>query len=255
MTLQRRGQIAGLVRENGAVRVGDLAEQFRVSEVTIRSDLLQLEKEGLLVRDRGGAIAPTSSRQVTSLMAVEGRAHLQTDEKGRIARAAAELVNPGDTIILDAGTTAVEMAQYLVGISPLTVVTNAVNVALQVAAVTDARVIMLGGTFNRESSSNLGPAAENGLGELIVQKAFLGTQAIDLEHGLTDTTIEIAQVKRAMIRSARRVILLTDSSKWGKSGFMKVAPVTDIDSIITDTGLPAEIQEELERVGVEVRLV
>jgi len=255
MILHRRAQIADLVRQSGAVRVADLAERFQVSEVTIRGDLVQLEKQGQLIRDRGGAIPLNSTREITTLLAVEQRAHLQIAEKQRIARAAAQLVSPGDTILMDAGTTVVEMAPHLAGISPLTVVTNALNVALEVAAKTEARVILLGGTFSRESSSTLGSLAEHTLGELLVQKAFLGTQAFDLEHGFTDTTLEIAQVKRAMIRAARRVILLTDSSKLGHSGFIKVAPLTAVQTLISDTGLPAEIHTALERQGVEVVLV
>lgn len=255
MILQRRAQIAELVRQSGAVRVADLAERFKVSEVTIRNDLVQLEKQGQLVRDRGGALPLDHAREITSLLAVEQRAHLQIAEKQRIARAAAQLVSPGDTILMDAGTTVVEMASHLAGIEPLTVVTNALNVALEVSAKTDARVILLGGNLSRESSSTLGSLAEHTLGELLVQKAFLGTQAFDLEHGFTDTTMEIAQVKRAMIKAARCVILLSDSSKLGHRGFIKVAPLTAVQTLITDTGLPAEVRAELERLGVEVVMV
>ncbi len=251
MVLQRRAQIAEHVRQSGSARVTDLAEQFQVSEVTIRNDLMQLEKQGQLIRDRGGALPLDHARELTSLLAVEQRAHLHIAEKQRIARAAAQLVNPGDTILMDAGTTVVEMAPHLAGIASLTVVTNALNVALEVAAKTDAKIILLGGTFSREASSTLGSLAEHTLGELLVQKAFLGTQAFDLENGLTDTTIEIAQVKRAMIRASRRVILLTDSSKLGQSGF-KVAPLSAVHVLITDHRLPEETTAALENLGVEV---
>jgi len=252
MTLQRRVQIADLVRQCRAVRVNELADRFKVSEVTIRNDLMHLEKQGQLIRDHGGALPVDHSRQITTLLAVEQRAHLQTTEKQRIARAAATLVSPGDTILMDAGTTVVEMAPYLASITPLTVVTNALNVAIEVTAKTDARVILLGGHVSRESSSTLGALAEQALGEFLVQKAFLGTQALDLERGLTDTTAEIAQVKRAMIKAARRVILLTDSSKMGQSGFIKVAPLTAVQTIITDTGLPNDARIALEALGIEL---
>lgn len=252
MIAQRRSQIADLVRGAGSARVDELAERFQVSEVTIRGDLVQLEKQGLLVRDRGGALAPSPSRELTSLLAVEQRSHLQIAEKQRIARAAAQLVSPGDTILMDAGTTVVEMTPFLAPITPLTVVTNALNVALEISNKTSAHVILLGGNLSRESSSTLGSLAEHTLDELRVQKAFLGTQAFDLEHGFTDTTLEIAQVKRAMMRAARRVILLTDSSKLGKSGFIKVAPVTAVQTIICDEGLPDEARAALAKLGVEV---
>ncbi|MGB8170181.1 MAG: DeoR/GlpR family DNA-binding transcription regulator [Chthoniobacteraceae bacterium] len=252
MINQRRTQIADLVRERGSMRVSELAEHFHISEVTIRNDLVQLEKDGLLDRDRGGAVSREPGRQLTSLLAVEQRAHLQTDEKRRVARAAAQLVSPGDTIIMDAGTTVVEMAPFLAGIASLTVVTNALNVALEVAAKTEAEVILLGGTFSREASSTVGSLAERMLGGLLVQKAFLGTQAFDLEHGLTDTTLEIAEVKRAMIKAARRVILLTDASKLGRAGFIKVAPLTALHTMICDEGIPAATREAIAGLGVEV---
>lgn len=255
MTQQRRNQIAGIVDERGSVRVSELAEQFGVSEVTVRSDLAHLEKAGHLTRDHGGAVASGSGRKVTSLLALERRAHLSAEEKKRIGRAAAQLVSAGDTIIMDAGTTVVEMARHLGGIPSLTVVTNALNVALEVAhASADARIIMVGGAVSRESSSTLGPLAEQTLGELNVRKAFLGTQALDAGGGLTDTSMEIAQVKRAMIRAAREIILLCDSSKWGSSGFIKVAPLTSIHTLVSDPGLPADAQTAIERLGVRLVL-
>jgi DeoR/GlpR family transcriptional regulator of sugar metabolism len=252
MTLHRRSRILDLVRQRGAVQVDELAELFDVSKVTIRSDLAQLEKDGLLIRDRGGAI---STSQVSTLLGVEQRAALNLEEKRRIGRAAAQLVSPGDTIIMDAGTTVVEMAPYLAGITDLTVVTNALNVAGEVSAATGARVILLGGAVSRESNSTLGPMAEHSLNELVVQKVFLGTQALDLKLGLTDTSIEIAQIKRAMLGVARQAILLTDSSKWGRAGFIKVAPLTAFQTIVIDTSLPEDAQPAIERLGVEVLLV
>ncbi len=250
--LHRRAQIAELVRQRGFVRVDELADRFNVSEVTIRHDLAQLEQDGLLIRDRGGAV---TTKQVTTLVGVEQRAELNRAEKCRIGRAAAELVCLGDTIIMDAGTTMVEMAKHLAAVSPLTVVTNAPNVAMELGAVTDARVILLGGRLHRESASTLGPFTEQSLNELVVDKVFLGTQAVDLKVGLTDTSIQIAQVKRAMLRAARQVILLTDSSKWGCTGFIKIAPLSAMQTIITDTKLPDAAQAAIERLGINLVLV
>ena len=109
--------------------------------------------------------------------------------------------------------------------------------------------------MNREASSTVGAQTEQHVGEFIAQKLFLGAQAMDMEHGLTDTTPEIAQVKRAMIRAARRVILLVDSSKWGCSGFSKVAPLTALDTVITDDALPAEARAAIEQLGIELIVV
>lgn len=256
MTLQRRTQIAELMQNEGALRVSELARRFGVSQVTIRNDLMQLEREGHLVRDRGGALPPPESGPIiSSLLEFEARTHLGVEEKARIGVAAAKMVAPGDTILLDAGTTVVEMARHLGGILPLTVVTNALNVAYHVGTTTNAQLLVLGGAFYREAASMLGPLTEQGLSDFVVSKLFLGAQAFDLEHGLTDTTLEIAGVKRAMIRAARQVILMADSSKFGSSGFIKVAPFSEIDTLITDTGLSDEAREELERLDVEVILV
>jgi len=255
MILQRRNQIVAWVQEAGAARVSELAERFQVSEVTIRNDLEELEKAGALIRDRGGALAPGKRRTLTALPAVEERARIRAEQKRRIAAAAAKRVQSGDTILLDAGTTAVEMAAFLGGIPGLTVVTNAVNVALEVAARTDARIVLLGGNFSRDAASTLGAIAEHTLAELRVPKVFLGTQAFDLENGLTDTTHEIAQIKRAMIRSAGRVYLLADSSKFGPVGFIKVAPIEAVHELISDTGLPDETAHALEHLGIRVERV
>lgn len=254
LTNQRRVAIAEKVLNQGMARVIDLARDFSVSEVTIRNDLEILERDGHLLRDHGGATAIKSGRIVKSLVGVDERATQHLEQKQNIGRAAATLVNEGDNIIIDAGTTAVEMTPWLAGISPLTIVTNAINVALKIGAANSARqeLILLGGTFHRESSSNLGPLTVHNLDEIAVQKLFLGTQALDLPHGLTDSTMEIAQVKRAMIRAAQRVILLTDSSKWDQSSFSKVAPLEEIDTLITDSAFPVAARAALEKLGVEV---
>ncbi len=192
MTLQRRSQIVELVHERGSVRVAEMAAKFRVSEVTIRSDLDQLEREGRLVRDRGGALPAGSTRIISSLPGMELRAGPHVNAKRRIAAAAASKVKAGDSLLLDAGTTVVEMVRHLSAVTGLTIVTNALNVVLAAVTATEARVLMLGGTVGRDSGSTLGPMAEDMMRNLVVDHLFLGAQAVDLEHGLTDTNIEIA---------------------------------------------------------------
>jgi DeoR family transcriptional regulator of aga operon len=252
LMLHRRARIADLVRQRGVMRVDELADLFQVSEVTIRHDLAQLEKEGQLIRDRGGAIP---IKQVSTLPSIAHRAELNLEEKRRIGCAAAQLVNPGDTIIMDGGTTVVKMTRHLANISALTVVTNGLDIATELGAVTDAQVILLGGMLHREASSTLGPLTEQSLNDLVVQKLFLGAQAVDLKVGLTDSSIEIAQVKRAMIRAARQVILLVDASKWGRTGFYKIAPLSAVHTIITDTNLPDAARTAIERLGIDLLLV
>ncbi len=252
LMLDRRTQIADLVRQQGVVRVQELADRFGVSEVTIRSDLAQLEREGLVIRDRGGAVL---NNQSSMLIAFEQRTGLYLEEKRRIGQAAARLIDPGDTIIMDAGTTVVEIAKHTLQIAPLTVVTNALNVAVEMGAVPAARVLLLGGLVNYETFSTLGAMVEQGLNDLVVQKVFLAAQSIDSEVGVTDTSMEIAQVKRAMVRAARRVILLADSSKWRRAGFIKVVPLDVIHTVVTDSNLPDDACLALERRGIELLLV
>lgn len=256
MTVERRGQIAELMQQKGALRVSELAQRFGVSQVTIRSDLVQLERDGHLVRERGGAMSPTDSRpMISSLLEFNTRTQLRVEEKARIGVAAANMVTAGDSLLLDAGTTVVEIVNHLSGITPLTVVTNALNVAYHIGMTTDAELFILGGKFERDAASMLGPLAEQGLSDLRVSKLFLGAQAFDLEYGLTDTTLEIMAIKRAMIASAHQVILMADSSKFEASGFIRVAPFTSIHTLITDAGISEEIRAELERTGMEVLVV
>lgn len=253
LMLDRRMQIAELVRQQGTVRVQDLAERFDVSEVTIRNDLAQLEKEGLVIRDRGGAVLNNQGNSM--LIAFEQRTGLYLEEKQRIGQAAAHLVEPGDTIIMDAGTTVVEMTRHLVHAAPLTVITNALNVGVELGEQPDARVMLLGGTVNYKTFSTLGPLVEQGLNDLVVQKVFLAAQSVENEVGVTDTSMEIAQAKRAMVRAARRVILLADSSKWRRTGFIKVVPFPAIHTVVTDANLPEAARRAIEGHGIELVLV
>ena len=255
MTTQRRGQITALVREQGSVRVTDLARRFDVSEVTIRTDLDHLEREGKLVRDRGGALPVVMTRTVTSLPGLDHRMSLHIEVKRRIAAAAAKRVHAGQSLILDAGTTVIEMIPHLAPLDGLTIITNALNVALAATAHTSATVILLGGVVGRDSGSTLGSRTEEMLKELLVDHLFLGVQAMDLKHGITDTNMDIAQIKRAMIRSARKVTLLADSSKWSTSGLVRVTPLATAQILISDHGLPSTARQEIESLGLEVELV
>lgn len=253
LMLDRRMQIVELLRQQGTVRVQDLADLFEVSEVTIRNDLAQLEKEGLIIRDRGGALLNQQGH--SRLIAFDQRTGLCLEEKRRIGQAAAQFVESGDTIIMDAGTTVAEMTRHLTYARQLTVVTNALNVAAEVGGHPDARVLLLGGTVNYATFSTLGSMVEQGLSDLVVQTVFLAAQSVEPDVGVTDTSLEIAQVKRAMVRAARRVILLADASKWRRTGFVKVVPFNAIHMVVTDTSLPTEARSAMERQGIELLLV
>jgi DeoR family transcriptional regulator, aga operon transcriptional repressor len=249
LTGERRRRIGEILARQGRVTVKELSKLFRVTAVTIRSDLDTMARDGLLIRDRGGAIAHTST---TLAVAFEKRALQNRDQKRSIGRMAGSLVNDRETIILDAGSTVMEMAHSLPSDKPFTVVTTALNIAARVGALPKVNVLIAGGSLSRETISTVGALAERDLENLVVDKLFLSTQAFDAEHGLTDDSLDIARVKAAMIRSARRVILLADSSKWGKSAFAKIAPLGEIDLLITDSGVSRDVERAIQRFGIEV---
>jgi len=252
LALDRRTRIVELAAHNGFVRVPELSEIFGVSEVTIRNDLDLLSKQGLLVRDRGGALANTHS---SLFVAFAQRANLNLDEKRRIGKAAARLVKSGDTIIMDAGTTVIQMAKSLSNDLAITAVTNALNVAMEVGTLPDAHVILLGGSLIRETVSTVGPQAERDLHNVIAQKAFMSAHSIDPEWGPADTSIEVAHVKRVMAQVAREVILLADSSKWGSVAFARTVPWSGINIMITDSNMPEEAQTTIKGFGIKLIVV
>jgi len=252
LALDRRARIVELAAQNGSVRVQELSEMFRVSEVTIRNDLDLLTKQGLLVRDRGGAVANTRS---SLFVAFAQRANQYQDEKRRIGQAAARLVKPGETVIMDAGTTVIQMAKSLNHDLMLTVITNALNVASEVGTLPNAHVILLGGSLIRETVSTVGPQAERDLHNVIAQKTFLGAHSIDREWGPTDTSIEVAHVKRVMAQVAREVILLADSSKWDRIAFARTVPWSGVHVMITDSNLPEEAQKTVKGLGIDLIVV
>jgi DeoR family transcriptional regulator, aga operon transcriptional repressor len=252
LTGERRRRIGEILARHGRVTVKELSKLFRVTAVTIRSDLDTMARDGLLIRDRGGAIAHTST---TLAVAFEKRAIQNREQKRLIGRMASSLINDRETIILDAGSTVMELAHSLPSDKPFTVVTTALNIAARVGALPNVNVLIAGGSLSRETISTVGALAERDLENLVVDKLFLSTQAFDAEHGLTDDSFDIARVKAAMIRSARRVILLADSSKWGKSAFAKIAPLGEIDVLITDSGISKDAERAIQRFGIEVMRV
>jgi DeoR/GlpR family transcriptional regulator of sugar metabolism len=249
LTGERRRRIGEILALRGRVTVNELSKLFGVTSVTIRSDLDTMAADGLLIRDRGGAIAHTST---TVAVAFEKRASQNREQKRFIGRLASTLVNERETIIMDAGSTVMEMAHSLPPDISCTIVTTALNVAARVGAFQNVNVLIAGGSLSRETISTVGAIAERDLENLVVDKLFLSTQAFDAEHGLTDDSFDVARVKSAMIRSARHVILLADSSKWGNSAFAKIAPLGEIDVLITDAGLSQESQKIIQRFGVEI---
>lgn len=252
---ERQEHIARIVEEHGRARVTELAAQFGVSGVTIRKDLVVLEAEHRLVRTHGGALAADRSRPELSW---EIRERLQTDQKQWIGAAAAELVHDGESIVMDASTTALSVARHLkgrVGWSQLTVVTNGLRIASELAGHPGITVLMLGGRVRWEALSLVGQLGDGLFSRINVQKAFLGAAGFTVESGLSDATDEEAQIKRSMVAAAREVIAIVDHTKWQRTAFATFCPTDKIDVVLTDDAAPAAMVQELTDRGVDVRLV
>ncbi len=253
--VERRATIVDIVLKKGVVSVSEVAQLFGVSEVTARNDLDMLARQGLVIRQRGGAIAQV---QTVLARAFDQRSEVNLDAKMRIGAYAASLVQPGETILMDAGTTVMEMAKRLHGVNPIVVVTNAMNVASQIINREGAHVILLGGSLSPETISTVGPLVERALSDLIVSKLFLGAHTVDVDAGIIDTSVEVARVKRAMIQTANEVVLVADSSKWttqSPAAFARVAPLSAVHMVVTDSGLPTEMRPSIERFGAKLCLV
>jgi DeoR/GlpR family transcriptional regulator of sugar metabolism len=228
---QRRDQIIKLLHEDGSAKVVDLAKLFRVSEVTIRQDLEKLEAEDHIIREHGGAYLKNVEDQVRSF-SLANTEHM--DRKEMIGRKAASLIESGETIILDSGSTTTEIARNLKGRKHITVITNALNIALMLGVEPGIEVMMTGGEFKPPTLSLTGQKAADFLKDIHVDKLFLATAGISLKAGLTYPSISDLVVKRAMIEAAETVYLVADSSKMRKSAFASLGALSLINYIITD---------------------
>lgn len=240
LPVQRREKILELIKEDGHAKVLQLAKIFKVTEVTIRQDLEKLEKEGFVEREHGGAYLKNVGAQVKNISLLN-QDHL--DEKASIARKALEFINDGDTIILDSGSTTTEIARLLNGYKNLTVITNALNIALILGADPEINLVVTGGEFKAPTLSLTGQKAADFFDKLHVDKLFLATAGISLKSGLTYPSISDIVVKRAMIESADHVYLVADSSKIGKNAFASLGALSLIDFLITDSKINEKDQE------------
>ncbi len=230
----RREKILELLKEDGSAKVVDLARIFKVTEVTIRQDLEKLEREDLIVKEHGGAYLKNVEDQVRNFKLVHQE---NMDQKALIAKKCLEFIESGDTIILDSGSTTTEIAKQLKGLKNLTVITNALNIALMLGVEQGIEVIVTGGEFKPPTLSLTGQKAADFFKGLNVQKLFLATAGISLKSGLTYPSISDLVVKKAMIDAADITYLVADSSKMGKSALASLGALSLIDYIITDPGI------------------
>ncbi len=246
---QRREKILELIREDGHAKVLQLSKIFKVTEVTVRQDLEKLEKDGEIIRVHGGAYLKDIDQTVKNIE-VQNQTHMH--EKSLIARKAVELINDGDTIILDSGSTTTEIAKLLAGFKNLTVITNALNIALILGVDPEINLVLTGGEFKAPTLSLTGQKAADFFNGLHVDKLFLATAGITMKSGLTYPSISDICVKRAMIESSNIVYLVADSSKIGKSSFASLGAISLIDSIITDSGIKVEDLEIFKKNDVKL---
>jgi DeoR/GlpR family transcriptional regulator of sugar metabolism len=252
---ERQDHIARIVEEHGRARVTALAERFEVSSVTIRKDLLALEASGRVVRTHGGAIAPDASRPE---LAFDVRERLQPGEKARIGAAAAALVQDGESIVLDASTTALYLARDLKrrrSWTNLTVITNGLRIASELAGHPGITVLMLGGRVRWEALSVVGQLGDGLFSRINVQTAFVGAAGFTVRTGLSDATDEEAQIKRSMVAAAHEVIAIVDHTKWQRAAFATFCRTEEIDAVLTDDAAPADMVAELVDRGIDVRLI
>lgn len=248
-TVQRRTLILEKLDSDGQVFVNDLSNQYEVSEVTIRNDLLQLEKKNMLIRARGGAI---KSNRVGVDYELSKKHKLNLEQKQRIGKRAARLIEDGDTIIIDSGTTTMEMTRNISPDSHVTVITNALNIANQLAHSQNKEVIIPGGFLRRESLSLVGTPAEKSFKNFLSDKLFLGVDGLDIEFGLMTPNIEEAHLNQTMIEISQQVIVLADSSKIFKRNLAIICPISKINILVTDDGIPPYYKSNLEKLGIEV---
>lgn len=249
---ERHKLILKKLDENGFVDVIDLSKEFDVSLVTIRKDLKTLEEKKLLFRSHGRAIP---SNPYTTENHINVKEKIQTEEKIRIAIAAGLILEPNDNIITASGTSVMEFARHLKPVDGLTVLTASLHTALILSEKPNIDIIQLGGMLRNSSLSVVGSISEKMLSEFTFTKLFLGVDGIDLEFGLTTTNAMEAALNKEMIKAAQKIIVLADSSKFGRKGFGRICGLEDVDQIITDTGIDETTKNRLFELGIEVMIV
>lgn len=253
MNLTKRHQhILAKLKKEGSVSVVDLCRDLDVSSVTIRKDLKMLEDKSLLYRTHGGG---TLNNPYTVDRHVNEKVMMQSREKSGIGEAAAKLIEPNDCILIASGTTVLSLAKNIQPKGNLTVITAALNVALELIQHPQIEVIQLAGPIRKSSSSVTGLYAEKMLEDFSCSKLFLGVDGIDAEFGLTTTNMMEAQLNKAMIRASQKTVVLADSSKFGKRGFGRICGLEDIEQVITDSNISEHMAETLQGLGIEATIV
>ena len=249
---ERRQRIVQQINDCGRVSVADLAQQFDVSEVTIRADLQALADRNLIVRTHGGAVPGSRSIGEVSLAV---RSQQQIAEKDRIGLAAAALVSHGDAIILDSSSTTLAIARHLKQHRELTILTNSLAIAYEMLDAPGVTVVMPGGTVRRDMASLIGNSGLEMFHHFNIQRGFFGAHGLTLREGLTDVSAGEADVKRPLVAMCHQVIAVLDGTKWGRVGLASFANLKELYSVITDANAPLELIEQVRALGTEVVVV
>ncbi|HHQ8348579.1 TPA: transcriptional repressor AgaR [Salmonella enterica subsp. diarizonae] len=247
--IERRMEILEVITRQGKARVENLAERFNVSSVTIRSDLSFLEKNGYIVRSHGSAIPNVG---VIAELTVNEKSRRNSDVKSLIGRAAAKLINNGDTVILDSGTTTREIAANLKSVENVVVMTNGLDVAVELASAPGVEVLISGGVLRKSAMSFSGSQAEASLKNVRFDKVFLGGDGFDLRVGITTHNEQEASLNRLMCDISEQVIAVADSTKFGKRSCHMIREFGDIDVLVTDSNIPEEYVQRLRDMRIEV---
>ncbi|MBI9018689.1 MAG: DeoR/GlpR transcriptional regulator [Phycisphaerae bacterium] len=244
----RQKEILEVLSENWNVSVAEISKNLKVSSVTIRGDLDVLAENGFIVRSRGGATPAINQR-------ILQRQSQSVQEKNRIAKAAAELIQNGDHIMISAGTTTALIGKYLLGKQNIKIVTNSI-MFLQYARINPhLDITLVGGEYRPEAEALVGPIALRELEQFHVKIALLGTDGFSIENGLTANLVEMAEVVKKMAAKAEQNVFLADSSKFDRAGFAHIQPITKTSAIITDSNLMQDSKDILEEKGLSITLV
>jgi len=244
----RREEILALVSELKKIEVNELAERLAVSKVTIRKDLDALEKRGLLHREHGFAV-------LNSQDDLNYRLALHYDKKVQIARMAAKEVANGETIMIESGSTCAILAEIISKTKKdVTIITNSSFIAQYVSSEMNCQIILLGGNYQQDAQVSVGPLAKKNIQNFFVDKVFIGIDGFDRVFGFSNSDMLRSEVVQTMATVAKRVIVLTDSSKFTERGLIKTLDINEVDTIYTDSGLAADTKHFLETKGLQVAL-
>ncbi|MFD0675489.1 MULTISPECIES: DeoR/GlpR family DNA-binding transcription regulator [unclassified Paenibacillus] len=244
----RHTKIVEFLNSTGSIKVSEISKSLQVSEKTIREDLEKLEEKGFLKRVHGGAVLIDHSE---SMLPIHKRRTRQYGEKEQIAAAAYKLIEDGQVVLLDAGSTTLELAKLMQHRS-LTVITNDTNIATALADSNDIELCILGGYRRKSTYTIIGPSALSMMSELNVDIAFLGCSGVDLERGLSIFHREEAELKKRMIKSSHRKVLLADHTKFGRTALISFAELNEMDTLITNHQTDEAIIQSIQHLGIEV---